>query len=62
MTEERSEEEMMGGRCIGYPRHSCRATNGYAKAKARAWMCSKCRARKIDEGVERTRLWQVKNI
>ena len=52
----------MSGRCIGYPRHSCRATNGYAKAKMRAWMCSKCRAKKIDEGVKRTRLWQVKNI
>jgi hypothetical protein len=55
MTEDRSEEEMMGGRCIGYPRHSCRATNGYAKAKARAWMCSKCREK-------RTKVWQVKHI
>lgn len=51
----------MRGRCIGYPRGSCYAVNAYAKAKAKGWLCAKCRARKIDEGVERTRLWQVKN-
>ena len=51
MTEDRSEEEMMGGKCIGYPRHSCRTTNGYAKAKGKGWLCTKCREK-------RTRLWQ----
>ena len=42
------------GRCIGYPRLSCHSTNEYAKAKARAWMCTKCREK-------RNRAWKVKH-
>lgn len=45
----------MKGRCIGFPRHSCREHNGYAAAKMRAWMCKKCRAKRSEE-------WQGENV